>query len=68
MYLLDTIRKKHNGRIEFLKTKKETFLYTFREEYDLLYLINEYLTKFPLKTTKQNKIPLIKEFYLKNLD
>lgn len=63
-YLLDPLMNIHGGRIMMLSPKKEGFKYEIYRKVDLFNLMNGYLKFHPLKTTKNKRLNLIKEFFL----
>ena len=64
-YLLDPLVDLYGGRIDIHKSKTEAFKYIIFRKNELFNLIDNYFTKYPLRTKKLNRIKLIKEFYLK---
>lgn len=63
-HLLDPLITLYNGRINILSPKIDAFKYIVYRKLDLFNLIDNYFSKYPLKTKKMNRINLIKEFYL----
>jgi hypothetical protein len=53
----------YNGRIDILSPKIEAFKYIIYRKMELYSLIDNYFTKYPLKTEKSKRVNLIKEFY-----
>ena len=66
-YLLDSLVDLYGGRIEIQSPKTEVFKYIIYRKNELFNLIDNYFTKYPLRTKKLNRINLIKEFYLKRI-
>ena len=64
-YLLDPLVDLYGGRIEIHSPKIEAFKYVIYRKNELFNLIDNYFTKYPLRTKKLNRIKLIKELYLK---
>ena len=53
------------GRIKILNTK-EAFQYSIYRKEEILRLVDNYFTKFPLYSIKSARLNLIKEYYLLN--
>jgi hypothetical protein len=51
------------GKINILSSK-EAFKYFIYRKKEILSLVDNYLVKFPLKSSKVSRINLIKDFYL----
>ena len=66
-YLLDPLVDLYGGRIEIQSPKTEVFKYVIYRKNELFNLIDNYFTKYPLRTKKLNRIKLIKELYLKRI-
>jgi hypothetical protein len=54
----------YGGRVDISSTKKDAFKYVIYRKAELFNLINNYFSKYPLKTAKMKKVNLIKQFYL----
>jgi hypothetical protein len=52
----------YGGRIRILKYK-DAFQYTIYKKEEILKLVVNYFTKYPLKSSKADKLKLIKNFY-----
>jgi hypothetical protein len=63
-YLLEPLISIYGGRIDILSPKIEAFKYIIYRKNELFNLIDNYFNKYPLKTEKQNRINLIKQFYV----
>lgn len=61
-FLLDPLINLYGGRIKILKSK-DAFQYTIYRKEEILKLIDNYFTKCPLKSSKADKLKLIKDFY-----
>lgn len=66
-YILEPLVNIYGGRIDNLSPKIEAFKYIIYRKVELFNLIDNYFTKYPLKTEKLKRINLIKEFYLVRL-
>jgi len=62
-YLLDPLINIYSGRIDILSPKIDAFKYLVYRKIELFNLIDNYFNIYPLKTSKMNRINLIKEFY-----
>jgi hypothetical protein len=62
-YLLEPLISLYGGRIDILSPKIEAFKYIIYRKLELFNLIDNYLSKYPLKTEKMKRVNLIKEFY-----
>jgi len=67
MYLLEPLIKIYAGRVDPIGAKIEAFKYVIYRKNELFNLIDNYFTKYPLKSAKSARINLIKEFYLMRL-
>lgn len=67
MYLLDPLVDIYGGRISIVNPKTEAFMYIIYRKKELFNLIDNYFSRYPLRTKKFNRIELIKEFYLKKI-
>ena len=63
-YLLEPLINLYGGKIYILSPKVEAFKYTIFRKNEILNLVDNYLTKYPLKSGKAYRINLIKDFYL----
>lgn len=63
-YLLEPLIGIYGGRIDILSPKIEAFKYVTYRKAELFNLIDNYFTKYPLKTEKMKRVNLIKSFYL----
>ena len=63
-FLLEPLINLYGGRIDILSPKIEAFKYVVYRKNELFSLIDNYFTKYPLKTEKYKRINLIKQFYL----
>ena len=62
-FLLEPLIHIYSGRIDILSPKIEAFKYIIYRKIELYSLIDNYFTKYPLKTEKSKRVNLIKEFY-----
>ena len=67
-HLLEPLIALYGGRIDILSPKIEAFKYVIYRKVELFNLIDNYFSKYPLKTEKVKKIKLIKDFYILRLD
>ena len=67
IYLLEPLIKLYGGRVDAIGPKIEAFKYVVYRKKELFNLIDNYFTKYPLKSAKSARINLIKEFYLMRL-
>jgi hypothetical protein len=63
-YLLEPLISLYGGRVYILSPKIKAFKYVVFRKKELFNLIDNYFSKYPLKTKKGNRLHLIKEFYL----
>ncbi|CCC14782.1 unnamed protein product [Sordaria macrospora k-hell] len=63
-YLLEPLIAIYGGRVDIHSPKIEAFKYIIYRKGELLNLIDNYFTKYPLKTEKMKRVNLIKDFYL----
>jgi hypothetical protein len=66
-YLLDPLIHIYGGRVDPSSPKIDAFKYIIYRKVELFNLIDNYFTKYPLKTEKMKRINLIKQFYLVRL-
>lgn len=64
-YLLDPLINLYGGKIKIDSSNFEVYKYVLFKKNDLFQLIDNYFSKYPLKTKKLSRINLIKEFYSK---
>ena len=62
-FLLETLVSLYGGRIDILSPKIEAFKYVIYRKSELFSLIDNYFSKYPLKTEKFKRVCLIKQFY-----
>jgi len=62
-FLLEPLISLYGGRIDILSPKIEAFKYVIYRKSELFSLIDNYFSKYPLKTKKANRVKLIKSFY-----
>ncbi len=62
-FLLEPLISLYGGRIDIFSPKIDAFKYIVYRKTELLSLINNYFSKYPLKTKKASRINLIKQFY-----
>ena len=67
IYLLEPLIKLYGGRVDAIGAKIEAFKYVVYRKKELFNLMDNYFTKYPLKSAKSARINLIKEFYLMRL-
>lgn len=53
----------YGGRVDILSPKIEAFKFIIYRKSELFSLIDNYFKKYPLKTEKQKRINMIKQFY-----
>lgn len=66
-FLLDLLAQTYGGRVDVCTSKQEAFQYSIYRKKEFVKLIDEYFSKYPLKTAKMKRINLIKQFYLVKL-
>ena len=66
-YLLEPLIDIYGGRVDISSPKIESFKYVVYRKDELFNLIDNYFSKYPLKTEKMKRINLIKQFYLVTL-
>ena len=62
-FLLEPLVSLYGGRIDILSPKIEAFKYVVYRKNELFSLLDNYFSKYPLKTEKFKRICLIKQFY-----
>lgn len=63
-FLLEPLISLYGGRVDILSPKIEAFKYIVYRKTELFDLVDNYFSKYPLKTKKSSRINLIKQFYL----
>ena len=63
-FLLEPLITLYGGRIDILSPKIDAFKYIIYRKTELFNLIDNYFSKYPLKTEKMKRLFLIKHFYL----
>jgi len=63
-FLLEPLITLYGGRIDILSPKIDAFKYIIYRKTELFNLIDNYFSKYPLKTEKMKRLFLIKDFYL----
>ena len=66
-FLLEPLVYIYGGRIDISNPKIEAFKYVIYRKGELFNLIENYFSKYPLRTEKMKRVNLIKEFYLVRL-
>ena len=61
-FILDPLNKLYLGRILILSSK-EAFQYSIYRKNEILNLVDNYFNKYPLISSKSNKLKIIKNFY-----
>jgi hypothetical protein len=64
-YLLEPLIKLYSGRVDIISPRTEAFKYIIYRKQEVFNMVDNYFCKYPLKSKKQKRINLIKEFYLK---
>jgi len=67
MYLLKPLIEIYGGRVDAIGAEIEAFKYIIYRKAELFNLIDNYFTKYPLKSKKYLRVALIKEFYVSRL-
>ena len=62
-YILEPLQKLYGGKIYILSPKIEAFKYAVFRKNELFRLMDNYFSKYPLKTAKAARLFLIKDFY-----
>jgi hypothetical protein len=62
-YLLEPLITIYGGRVDILSPKIEAFKYVIYRKAEFFNLIDNYFSKYPLKTEKMKRVNLIKIFY-----
>jgi hypothetical protein len=63
-FLLEPLITLYGGKIDILSPKIDAFKYVVYRKTELFNLIDNYFSKYPLKTEKMKRLNLIKDFYL----
>ncbi len=63
-YLLEPLINLYGGKLYPHNSKKEAFKYVIYRKKEVINLIDNYFIKYPLLSKKQNRLNLVKEFYL----
>lgn len=66
-YLLEPLIHIYGGRVDISSPKTEAFKYVIYRKAELFNLIENYFSKYPLRTEKMKRVNLIKQFYLVRL-
>ncbi len=66
-YLLEPLIHIYGGRVDISSPKIEAFKYVIYRKAELINLIDNYFSKYPLRTEKMKRVNLIKQFYLVRL-
>jgi hypothetical protein len=66
-YLLEPLIHIYGGRVDISSPKIEAFKYVMYRKAELFNLIDNYFSKYPLRTEKMKRVNLIKQFYLVRL-
>jgi len=62
-YILEPLQKLYGGKIYILSPKIEAFKYTVFRKKELFHLMDNYFSKYPLRTAKAVRLALIRDFY-----
>ena len=63
IFLLEPLISLYGGRIDIHSYKSEAFKYVIYRKSEQILLIDNYFSKYPLKTEKVKRVNLIKQFY-----
>nr|YP_004072427.1 hypothetical protein HPOM_18 [Ogataea polymorpha]ADT63573.1 hypothetical protein HPOM_18 [Ogataea polymorpha] len=63
-YLLDNIQKVYGGKVYKNDNKTSNFKYSIYRKKDMLHLMDNYFSKYPLHSAKKHRLNLMKDFYL----
>lgn len=66
-YLLEPLIHLYGGKIYILSPKIEAFKYVVFRKNELFNLVDNYFSKYPLKTKKINRVNLIKQFFFTHI-
>lgn len=64
-YLLEPLIHLYSGRIDITSPKVEAFKYIIYRKQEVFNMVDNYFSKYPLKSKKQKRINMIKEFFVK---
>lgn len=64
-YLLEPLIHLYSGRIDITSPKAEAFKYIIYRKQEVFNMVDNYFSKYPLKSKKQKRINMIKEFFVK---
>lgn len=64
-YLLEPLIKIYSGRVDISSPKTQAFKYIIYRKSEVFNMVDNYFSKYPLKSKKQNRVNLIKEFFEK---
>ena len=64
IYLLEPLIYIYGGRIEPSNARGDAFKYIIYRKKEIFNMIDNYFNIYPLKTSKSNRVKLIKEFYV----
>ena len=63
-YLLEPLINLYGGKISIVSPKIDAYRHLIYRKKEILSLIDNYFTKYPLRTKKKNRLLLIKDLYL----
>jgi hypothetical protein len=61
--LLDDLALIYNGKVYNHSKKCNSYRFVISKKDSVLQILNDYFTKYPSKTIKQNRLGLIKKYY-----
>lgn len=64
-YILEPLIKIYSGRVDISSPKTQPFKYIIYRKSEVFNMVDNYLSKYPLKSPKQKRVNLIKEFFEK---
>jgi len=64
-YLLEPLIQLYSGRVDIASPKTEAFKYIIYRKQEVFNMVDNYFSKYPLKSKKQKRINMIKEFFVK---
>jgi len=67
-YILEPLIHLYGGRIDINSPKREAFKYIVYRKNELFNLIDNYFSKYPLKTKKSSRLHLVKQFFLLHIN
>jgi hypothetical protein len=62
--LLEPLIELYGGRIDIINSNGESYKYTVHRKKQILELVNNYFSTYPLRTRKSTRLELINKFYL----